>query len=96
MCFIAYAACSSEYSKPPLKSKAREWPSVQVPYYLKFLLANEVFPLQNYSYLKKHISFLQAEYLKHYYMLPHGTIKQPHIKCLYLRKDITIVTTGKR
>lgn len=44
VCFIAYAAHSSEYSKPPLKSKAREWPSVQVPYYLKFLLANKVFP----------------------------------------------------
>lgn len=45
VCFIAYAARSSEYSKPPLKSKAHEWPSVQVPYYLKFPLANKVFLL---------------------------------------------------
>lgn len=41
------------------------------------------------------MNILHAEYLKHYYILPHGTIKQSQIKCLYMSNNMTTVITAK-
>ena len=42
------------------------------------------------------MNVLHAEYVKHYCILPHGTIKQSQIKCLCLNKNMAIVMTIER
>lgn len=74
---------------PFLKSKAHEKPFTQPCIILKFLLATKSISsielgLSRQAYDK----LLHAEFLKHYYTLTHGTIKQSPIYCLN-RNDVT-------